>query len=174
MAEALGIALPESALMPSMSAELRDTARKAGEQALVLVQKNLLPSHIMTEASFHNAIVVHAAIVGSSNSLIHIPAIACELGIELDVEEFDRVHRVPPTVEHPALRETAGGIFLLCRRDPRDYEGGQIPAQHGCHDGNRKNPWENLEEMKKAGFYEQRYEHLKKRDMRTPSAGTGP
>ena len=96
MAEALGIALPGSALIPAHLPELKETARKAGEHALGLAREELKPSDIMTIQAFENAIMVHAAIAGSSNSLLHLPAIAHELGIQLSPDLFDKIHRKIP------------------------------------------------------------------------------
>lgn len=96
MAEALGIALPGSALIPAHLPELKETARKAGEHALGLAKEELKPSDIMTIQAFENAIMVHAAIAGSSNSLLHLPAIAHELGIQLSPDLFDKIHRKIP------------------------------------------------------------------------------
>ena len=58
-----------------------------------LAKKGLKASDIVTMKSFENAIMVHAAISGSTNSLLHIPAMAHELGLELDSDTFDRMHR---------------------------------------------------------------------------------
>lgn len=76
MAEALGLTLPGSALLPATSPDLLEYARKSGEQAVKLAQmENMRPSDIVTLESFENAIMVHAAISGSTNSLLHLPAI---------------------------------------------------------------------------------------------------
>ncbi|MDF9831214.1 dihydroxy-acid dehydratase [Parabacteroides sp. PF5-6] len=96
MAEALGMALPGSALIPTHLPHLNSFARRAGEQALELIRLDLKPSDIMTPEAFENAIMVHAAIAGSSNSLLHLPAIAHELGMELKPDLFDRIHRKIP------------------------------------------------------------------------------
>ena len=93
MAEALGLMLPGSALMPATCADLDEVARKAGETAVALAKKGIKASDIVTEKSFENAVMVHAAISGSTNSLLHLPAIAREFGIHLDAEAFDRLHR---------------------------------------------------------------------------------
>ena len=69
MTEALGLMLPGSALMPATSNELKEMARQAGRQVLELVKKGLKVSDIVTQQSFENAIMVHAAISGSTNSL---------------------------------------------------------------------------------------------------------
>ena len=94
MAEALGLALPGSALMPATSPDLLAYAREAGRQLVRLAKmKNMKPSDIVTMDSFENAILVHAAISGSTNCLLHIPAIAHEFGIEITGDTFDRLHR---------------------------------------------------------------------------------
>ena len=93
MAEALGLALPGSALMPAASPDLLAYAREAGRQAVKLAQtENMRPSDIVTMESFENAILVHAAISGSTNCLLHIPAIAHEFGIEITGDTFVDKH----------------------------------------------------------------------------------
>ena len=94
MAEALGLALPGSALLPATSPDLLAYARQAGELAVKLAETpGMKPSEIVTMESFENAILVHAAVSGSTNCLLHIPAIAHEFGIEITGETFDRLHR---------------------------------------------------------------------------------
>ena len=94
MAEALGLALPGSALMPATSPDLLAYAQEAGSQAVKLAQmEHMRPSDLVTKESFENAILVHAAISGSTNCLLHIPAIAHEFGIEITGDTFDRLHR---------------------------------------------------------------------------------
>lgn len=92
--------------------------KKAGKQAVWLAEHNLTPDKIVTMKSFENAIMVHAAISGSTNSLLHIPAIAKEFGIEIDGDTFDRLHRgahyllnIRPAGEWPAqFFYYAGGV----------------------------------------------------------------
>lgn len=96
MAETLGIALPGSALIPTFIPSINDAAFRAGQRAVALATENLLPSDILTPEAFENAIMVHAAIAGSSNSLLHLPAIAHEAGLELPPELFDEIHRKIP------------------------------------------------------------------------------
>ena len=94
MAEALGLALPGSALLPATSPDLATYAKNAGKLAVELARtENRKPSDIVTRESFENAILVHAAISGSTNCLLHIPAIAHEFGIEITGDTFDRLHR---------------------------------------------------------------------------------
>ena len=140
MAEALGLMLPGSALMPATSKDLREFAKKAGKQAVWLAEHNLTPDKIVTMKSFENAIMVHAAISGSTNSLLHIPAIAKEFGIEIDGDTFDRLHRGA----HYLLnirpgRRMAGTVLLLCRRGSDDHGRDQGYAASGCYDSDRKN-----------------------------------
>ncbi len=118
MAEALGLALPGSALMPATSPDLLNFAREAGELAVKLaLTENMRPSDIVTMDSFENAILVHAAVSGSTNCLLHIPAIAHELGIEITGETFDKLHRNARYIldVRPAGRWPSR-MFLLCRR----------------------------------------------------------
>lgn len=98
MSEALGLALPGAALIPSTSPALAEMAVTAGEYLIKLVKKGIKPEQIVTKKSFLNAIMVHAAIGGSSNALLHLPAIAHELGIEIKLAEFDEIHRKIPFI----------------------------------------------------------------------------
>jgi dihydroxy-acid dehydratase len=96
MSEALGMALPGTALSPASMFDICRQAREAGRQIMTLAKKGIRPEQIMTRAAFENAVKVHAAISGSTNALLHLPAIAHELGMEIDADLFDRVnHEVP-------------------------------------------------------------------------------
>lgn len=156
MAEALGLALPGTALMPATSPDLLDFAREAGRQSVRLAKmEHMLPTDIVTMDSFENAILVHAAISGSTNALLHLPAIAHEFGIEIDGTTFDRLHRnarylldVRPAGRWPA--ETfyyAGGVPAIME-EIKDHLHLDVMTVTG------KTLGENLEELKKNGFYE--------------------
>lgn len=93
MCEALGLALPGSALLPATSDDLRNVARRAGCTAMALAQSGLTARDIVDSRSFENAIIVHAAISGSTNALLHLPAIAREFGIGIDADTFERIHK---------------------------------------------------------------------------------
>ena len=93
MAEALGLMLPGTALMPATSKELREAAYEAGKRSVALAKEGVKPRDLVTLESFENAILVHAAISGSTNSLLHLPAIAHEFGLTIDGDTFDRLHR---------------------------------------------------------------------------------
>lgn len=91
MSEALGLALPGTALMPATFMDIRRLSRIAGKQIMELAKKNITVSKIITQAAFENAIKVHAAIGGSTNALIHLPAVAHELAMILDPQLFDKI-----------------------------------------------------------------------------------
>ncbi|MFD0960332.1 dihydroxy-acid dehydratase [Paenibacillus chungangensis] len=98
MAEALGLALPWSALIPATNAEIKRAARAAGQQVMRLVEADITPSSILTREAFENAIMIHSAVGGSLNAVMHLIAIAREIGIELDADTFDRIHRNIPVL----------------------------------------------------------------------------
>ena len=162
MAEALGLMLPGSALMPATSKDLKDFAHQAGVQAVKLAKMGLKAKDVVTKESFENAIMVHAAISGSTNALLHIPAIAHEFGIEIDSDTFDRMHRgahylldIRPAGKWPAqFFYYAGGV-------PRIMEEIKSMLHLDVMTVTGKTLGENLEELKKNGFYEKCEAYLK-------------
>ncbi|NBC72081.1 dihydroxy-acid dehydratase [Paenibacillus sacheonensis] len=98
MAEALGLAMPWSALIPATNAEIKRAARLAGQQVMRLVREGITPSRILTRKAFENAIMIHSAIGGSLNAVMHLIAVAREAGIELTAETFDEIHRRVPVL----------------------------------------------------------------------------
>ncbi|RCW61887.1 dihydroxy-acid dehydratase [Halanaerobium sp. ST460_2HS_T2] len=96
MAEALGLALPGSALIPANGPYLKEMTDLAASFLTEAVKKDLKVKDIVTKKSIENAIAVHAAIGGSSNALLHLPAFAHELGIEIDGNLFDEINRKVP------------------------------------------------------------------------------
>lgn len=155
MAESLGLALPGSALLPAESPDLQEYAYRAGRQAVRLALAGLKPSDIVTEKSFENAILVHAAISGSTNALLHLPALAHEYGIEITGETFDRLHRgahylldLRPAGRWPAeFFYYAGGVPAIMEEIKAMLHLDVITVTG-------KTLGENLEELQKNGFYE--------------------
>lgn len=156
MAEALGLALPGSALMPADSPDLLAFAREAGKRAAELAcETNMRPGDIVTIDSFENAILVHAAVSGSTNCLLHLPAIAHEFGIEITGDTFDRLHRnarylldVRPAGRWPAeCFYYAGGVPAIMEEIK-----GCLHLDAMTVTG--KTLGENLVELKQNGFYE--------------------
>lgn len=161
MAEALGLALPGTALMPATMTDILRSSRQAGRKIMELVEKNITPSMILTKEAFVNAIIVHAAIGGSTNATIHLPSIALELGIELTPELFDEInHKIPhigninPSGKH--LTESfwfAGGIpmvqFLI-----KDFLNLDVMTVTGKTLGN------NLKDLEKDNFFDRNLGYL--------------
>jgi dihydroxy-acid dehydratase len=161
MAETLGLTLPGSALLPATSPDLIEYARRAGRRAVALAQENLRPSDIVTRNSFENAILVHAAVSGSTNCLLHLPAIAHEYGIEIDGDTFDRLHRgarylldVRPSGRWPAeFFYYAGGVPAIME-EIKDVLHLDVMTVTG------KTLGENLSELKQTGYYQNCQERL--------------
>lgn len=163
MGEALGLMLPGSALMPSVCDDLLIAAAKAGQQIVALAKTGPKPRDMVTMKSFENAIMVHAAISGSTNSLLHIPAIAHEFGLEIDADMFDRMHRgahyllnIRPAGEWPAeYFYYAGGV-------PRIMEEIKSMLHLDAMTITGKTLGENLEGLHKSGYYDRCDEYMKK------------
>ncbi len=98
LAEALGLALPGSALTPAPLTKLLRYARATGKQSVGLIQANITARRILTRDAFENAIIVHAAVGGSTNALLHLPVVAREAGVDITIDDFDRIHRRVPVL----------------------------------------------------------------------------
>jgi dihydroxy-acid dehydratase len=127
VAEALGTVVPGLAGTPAPDARLLEAAHETGRLAVELVVDDRRPSTFLTTASFHNAIVALAAIGGSTNAVVHLLAIAGRLGVDLTIDDFDRIGAEVPLLVNlqPAGRYLmddlyrAGG-FLAVMREVRD------------------------------------------------------
>ncbi|MBN9190896.1 MAG: dihydroxy-acid dehydratase, partial [Microbacterium sp.] len=127
VSEALGVIVPGVAGTPAPDARLLEAAHHTGRLAVDLVAQDRRPSTFLTKANFHNAIVALAAIGGSTNAVVHLLAIAGRLGIELTIDDFDRIGaEVPLLVNlqpagHYLMDDLyrAGG-FLAVLREVRD------------------------------------------------------
>ena len=96
--EAIGMSLPGNATVVATGGKLQVMAKEAGRQIMYLIEKGIRPSDIMTKDAFENAIMVVLAIGGSMNAPIHIPAIAKQLGIELDLSIWDELSKTTPFI----------------------------------------------------------------------------
>jgi dihydroxy-acid dehydratase len=118
LTEALGMGLPGNGTIPAITAARLRLAKRAGMQIMTLIEKNILPRDVMTEAAFENSIAVDMAIGGSTNTVLHLPAIAHDAGVSLPLETFDAVSaRTPYLVKlspsgphHMQDLDEAGGI----------------------------------------------------------------
>jgi dihydroxy-acid dehydratase len=127
VAEALGVVVPGVGGTPAPDARLLEAAHSTGALAVALVAEDRRPSTFLTKANFHNAIVALAAIGGSTNAVVHLLAIAGRLGIDLTIDDFDRIGAEVPLLVNlqPAGQYLmddlfrAGG-FLAVLREVRD------------------------------------------------------
>ena len=96
LAEALGIALPGNGTIPVSYGARKQLANRSGKSILELIKKQIKPRDIMSPDAFHNAIVLDLAMAGSSNTVLHLLAIAHEADVKLDLKTFDRLSRIVP------------------------------------------------------------------------------
>ena len=120
LAEALGMQLPGSAAIPAPYRERAQMAYRTGLRIVDMVREDLRPSRILTRDAFHNAIVVNSALGGSSNAPVHLAAIARHAGVELPLDDWQRVgHDVPLLVNLQPAGEYLGEDF---------HHAGGVPA----------------------------------------------
>jgi dihydroxy-acid dehydratase len=121
LTEALGMGLPYNGTALAESGERIRLAKMAGIKVMEMVKKNIRPRDILTERAFKNAITVDMAMAGSTNTVLHLPAIAHEAGIRLDLELFDKISEKTPYIakispsghHHMEDLHRAGGIPAL-------------------------------------------------------------
>ncbi len=161
LSEALGLALPGNALMPASGGLIRHYADRAGARAVGLLRDGLVPSTILTPQAFENALVLHAAVSGSTNALLHLPAIAAAAGVTLGPADFDRVHRVVPVLAGMQLTGAwptqmlwfAGGVPGLMR-ELREFLHLDALTVTG------RTVEQNLDDLERSGFFERTAAHL--------------
>ena len=120
LVEALGLALPNNAALPAVDSRRRAMAHLAGNRIVQLVKDDVRLSRIATREAFENAIVVHAALGGSTNAVIHLLALAGRIGVPLELDDFDRLGREAPLL----VDLMPSGRFLM---EDFCYAGG-VPA----------------------------------------------
>jgi len=96
--EALGMSLPYSSSYPALSEEKRNECLEAGKAIRILLERNILPSDIMTERSFHNAIVTVMVLGGSTNAVLHLIAMAKSVGLNLQLSDFQKISDSTPVL----------------------------------------------------------------------------
>jgi len=155
MSEALGMALAGSALVPATLQEIHRYARIAGQKIMELAERGIKVSDILSREAFLNAIKVHAAIGGSTNALLHLPAIAHELDIEISYDDFEKANETIPYLTNIQ----PSGSFLT---EMFWFAGGVPRVQWEIQDllhldvmtVTGKTLKENLEDLKREGFFE--------------------
>jgi dihydroxy-acid dehydratase len=120
VAEALGMTLPGCAAIPAPDSRRLTLAELSGQRAVEMVWEDLKPSKIMTREAIENAITVNMAIGGSTNAVVHLLAIAGRLGIDLKLDEFDRISRRTPCI----VNVKPSGQYLM----EDFFEAGGVPV----------------------------------------------
>lgn len=137
--EALGLSLPGCSTSHAVASSKRRLARMSGREVVRLVRENVTPRSMVTMESFENAIRICSAVGGSSNAVLHLPAIAHEFGLKLTLQDFDRVSRETPHLVNLLMAGTAsllefddaGGVPALFKE--------MLPLLHsGCQTVNGK------------------------------------
>lgn len=154
MAESLGLSLPGTAMMAVDMERLKYVATQVGKEAIRIGFENLTPSKILTKEAFENAIMVHSAIAGSTNTLLHLPTIAREVGIHLDMEKFDSIHRkinyitnIRPSGFYPgSYFHKAGGVPAVMRELKKHLHLDVLTVTG-------KTLGENLEDLEKSDYF---------------------
>jgi len=162
MAEALGLSLPGNALMPAASGLANQYADRAGRDIIHLLENDVRPDDILSRKAFENAVTLHAAVSGSTNALLHMPAIANLAGISLTPKDFDSIHKRIPVLVGMQMSGRwptqmlwyAGGVPGLMR-ELKDYLHLDVMTVTGRTVG------ENLAEMEKNGYFRRTALYLK-------------
>lgn len=155
LAEALGMALPNSSLIPAHLYALQNTAREAGRQVLQLIDSNLTPRQILTEKALDNALMIHAATGGSTNALIHLAALANELGLPFSYQRVNEINEQIPFLLNvkPSGRLNAnmiwyaGGCYRIIRELQDDLHLDVLTVTG-------KTLGENLQQLEIGGWFE--------------------
>lgn len=167
MSEALGMSLPGAALTPASLFHIRRGARMAGRQIMELSRTGIKPSDIMTKEAFENAIKVHAAISGSTNALLHLPAIAHELGIPIDEGLFDRANRETPyLVDIQPSGRYLSELFWYAGGIPRVQMELQEVLDLSVMTVSGKTLGENLKQLEDEGFFRRGVAYLANYNLR--------
>ena len=154
MVESLGLTLPDNASIPAVDSRRKVMAHMTGNRIVEMVKEDLKMSKILTREAFENCIMTNAAIGGSTNFVIHLLAIAGRIGIQLDLEDFDRlsahipfIANVQPSGEHyfedlyyagglPAVMKELQGFLHLGAHTASGLNVGQVIENVKCYDRN--------------------------------------
>lgn len=147
MMEALGLALPGNGTIPAVFAERERLAKDAGRAIMVLLEKDIKPRDILTRQAFENAVAVDLALGGSTNTTLHLPAIAHAAGVDFDIELFNEIGEKVPHLcslspgggHHIQDLYRAGGVQAVMAR----LAGGGL-LHEGCITTTAKPVGENL------------------------------
>ena len=123
LTEAIGMALPGNGTIPAPLSARRRLAKHAGMQIMELIKRDIRPRDIMTPAAFHNAETVDMALGCSTNTMLHLPAIAHEAGVTIDLDKANAISAQTPNLCHLAPAgdtfmedlERAGGVYAVMK-----------------------------------------------------------
>ena len=160
LTEALGMTLTDGALIPATYGARIALARQAGRQIMALHRENILPRDIMTLEAFENAIAVDMAIGGSTNTCLHLPAIAHEVGIELTMDRFARDRGADPA---PRSAQTGGQVLCAGHVRGRRHSGADERDDRTRPDPSRLHDRHGRSDRRKRG---------RPRDRRTRTSST--
>lgn len=134
MTEILGMALPGSGLAHAVSAKKRRIAKQSGRRIVAMLKEGLTARKILTRAGLRNGIMAGMAMGASTNSALHLPAIAHEAGVELSLSDFDELSRkvpyvcnIKPSGKHPLIElEKTGGLPAVLKTIESSLEDGHM------------------------------------------------
>ena len=101
--------LPGNGTIPAVYSERLRLAKLAGMQAVEVLKANLRPKDVMTREAFENAVALDMALGGSSNTALHLPAIAHEAGVPLSLDDFDRIAQITPQLS----KLSPSGVYFI-------------------------------------------------------------
>lgn len=127
MVESLGLSLPENAAIPAADSRRKVLAQYSGQRIVEMVKENIKLSDVLTREAFENAIMVNAAIGGSTNFVLHLMAIAGRIGVPLSIEDFDKLSQGIPLL---ANLQPSGEYFM----EDFYYAGGLPAVMKELHD----------------------------------------
>ncbi|HTY91666.1 MAG TPA: dihydroxy-acid dehydratase [Methanocella sp.] len=161
MSETLGLAMPTSASMPAFMNDIRQNAEACGRRAVKMLDEGLTTRDILKPEAFENAIMVHAALGGSLNALLHMPTIAREAGIKMKPELWDELNRgipfllnVRPSGTYPAIFYWYAGGVQGVIREIRDHLHLDAMTVTGRTLG------DNLKELERRGYFDRVRQYL--------------
>lgn len=166
MSEALGLALPGTTCAPATFDILNKNVLESSKALLVACKNDLKPSKIITKKSFENAVMVHAAIGGSTNAIMHMMTIAKVLNLDVDVKMFDEINRkipylvnVRPSGYYPATDFWYAGGLPMVMEQIKEFLHLDVMTV------TNKTLGQNLEDIKNSNFYTQNHANLKSRGI---------
>ena len=140
LTEALGMGLPGNGTIPAVTGARLRLAKRAGMQVMDLVEANLCPRDVMTEAAFENAIAVDMALGGSTNTVLHLPAVAHDAGVKLSLDTFNAISKRTPYLiklsptgaHHIQDLDEAGGVpAVMAELNGKGIIHGDLPTVTG-------------------------------------------